>query len=1206
MSMLKHYLEPVNERQRQWRKLRMLAIWWSLLALVAGVALIRAQSGVSMTAHLALWFAGILSVGTFIVLFINTTRSRINYQQLARDIEAEHPELHAALLTAVEQMPDPKTGRYNYLQQRVINEATAAYEQTMFAKATPRRNLNWLRLGNMGIIILICLCLWQLPTAAPKLSHEARAAQIEREQALLPTELKQVEPGNTEVERGTPLAVLAHFKGKAPGNAALVITPRTGATRRIELVKNLEDPIFGATLSNVDGPFTYHVEYDQQKSKTFSVAVFEHPKLDRADATLDYPDYTKLPRRTVPDTRRLSAVEGTRLSYKFHLNKSVQSARLVVENNEAITLKVYASQPLAELPPLVLAQSKIWKLELTDAAGRANKIAPRIEVVVYANQPPKIRIASPHGDQQVSPLEEIDFAAELEDDFGLGRFGFTFNVNGGEMTNVPLGQDAPGHTKTLAAYLLALETLAVEPDQLINWFFWAEDTGPDGKARRAYSDMYFAEIRPFEEIFRQGQNQSSQQQRQQQQRQSPNQQTEKLIKLQKQIINATWKLRRQPATLPADAPVLLQSQQEALSKGKVLLDKSSDEKKSALNLAVVAHMERAVTHLISAASDAAALLPALAAEQAAYQALLRLQAHEFQVSRQNQQQSSSQQQRQQRGGQRAQQQLNQLKLKEQKKRYEIEKQAQRLKEPKQREQLQVLNRLKDLARRQNDLNEKLKELENALRAAETVAAKKEIERQLKSLREEQRRNLADLDELNQRMERPENRADMKQQRKQLQRTRQEMNKAAEQMQKGQLSQAVASGTRAQKDLKEMRDDLRKKTSSQFAEQMRTMRREARELTKKQEELTQKLEQEKKKHPRQSLTDSDDKKEIGEQLGKQQEKLDGLLKDMKKVIEKSELAEPLLNRKLYQTYRQAYQDKTDKSLKAAATLLEQEEKALNNYQLLRALDEIMEKDPDKQKLLDHLRQRDFRKASGTLSDQSRRKMEKLKKGVEKAAESVLGNEAEALKFAERELSELSKALKNEKAEANGEKREPQKGSQKQQQQQAQKGQPGKPNPKGGKAQPSNAKSKAARPQQANQQNQKGKPNQNGKASFLQRGFNRNDGNRNPITGGNHREWTDRLRDVEEAMDQPKMRERVAEVREDLRKMNSDFRRHSKEPEWDLLDTKILQPLDELRRQIAEELAKRESDKALVPIDRDPVPGKYSDLVRRYYERLGEGK
>ena len=101
------------------------------------------------------------------------------------------------------------------------------------------------------------------------------------------------------------------------------------------------------------------------------------------------------------------------------------------------------------------------------------------------------------------------------------------------------------------------------------------------------------------------------------------------------------------------------------------------------------------------------------------------------------------------------------------------------------------------------------------------------------------------------------------------------------------------------------------------------------------------------------------------------------------------------------------------MKAAATLLEQQEQSLSNHQLLRNLDEIMEKDPDKQKLIDQLRQRDFRQASKTLSDQSRRKMENLQKGVEKAAESVLGNEAEALKFAEAQLNQLSKALKEEK-------------------------------------------------------------------------------------------------------------------------------------------------------------------------------------------------
>ncbi|HCE06373.1 MAG TPA: hypothetical protein DEQ62_08565, partial [Verrucomicrobiales bacterium] len=249
--------------------------------------------------------------------------------------------------------------------------------------------------------------------------------------------------------------------------------------------------------------------------------------------------------------------------------------------------------------------------------------------------------------------------------------------------------------------------------------------------------------------------------------------------------------------------------------------------------------------------------------------------------------------------------------------------------------------------------------------------------------------------------------------------------------------------------------------------------------------------------------------------------------------------------------------------------------------------------------------------------------------EQAAESVLGNETEALKFAEQQLGELSEALKNEKAEATGKKpneqaaTKPQQGKpgqQKGEQPNAQNkpaqgdpkanqpnspneqaGQPNqKPNPQGQPNQPNQPTPPNSQAQQAGQQPQ------TGPASFLEKGFNRSERGQNPITGGHHREWTDRLRDVEEAVDRPEVREQVAQIREDIRKLNTEFRRNSKQPEWDLVEKKILKPLDEVRRTLAEELAKSESDRALVPIDRDPVPSRFSDLVEKYYERLGEGK
>jgi hypothetical protein len=53
-------------------------------------------------------------------------------------------------------------------------------------------------------------------------------------------------------------------------------------------------------------------------------------------------------------------------------------------------------------------------------------------------------------------------------------------------------------------------------------------------------------------------------------------------------------------------------------------------------------------------------------------------------------------------------------------------------------------------------------------------------------------------------------------------------------------------------------------------------------------------------------------------------------------------------------------------------------------------------------------------------------------------------------------------------------------------------------------------------------------------------------------------------------------------------------------------KVAEPLVELSNRVAEELLRRSSQKAIVPLDRDPVPPKYAEKTRQYYERLGSGK
>lgn len=95
----------------------------------------------------------------------------------------------------------------------------------------------------------------------------------------------------------------------------------------------------------------------------------------------------------------------------------------------------------------------------------------------------------------------------------------------------------------------------------------------------------------------------------------------------------------------------------------------------------------------------------------------------------------------------------------------------------------------------------------------------------------------------------------------------------------------------------------------------------------------------------------------------------------------------------------------------------------------------------------------------------------------------------------------------------------------------------------------------------------------------------------------------MRDVEEMLDMDELRGEVARIRDRARAVRSEVKRHAKNPQWDMVRMEISGPLVEVRNRVAEELARREKADALVPIDRDPVPNKFSELVKRYYEKLG---
>ena len=111
-----------------------------------------------------------------------------------------------------------------------------------------------------------------------------------------------------------------------------------------------------------------------------------------------------------------------------------------------------------------------------------------------------------------------------------------------------------------------------------------------------------------------------------------------------------------------------------------------------------------------------------------------------------------------------------------------------------------------------------------------------------------------------------------------------------------------------------------------------------------------------------------------------------------------------------------------------------------------------------------------------------------------------------------------------------------------------------------------------------------------------------GDDRPITGEDYQEWMERLKDVELMVSNPDLKREITRVRLRSREFRTDFKRNSRPPEWDVMETGLIKPLRRIRSDVQNEIARQEGDEQKVRVDRDPAPVAYKDLVERYYQKL----
>src|SRR5688572_28592185 len=381
--------------------------------------------------------------------------------------------------------------------------------------------------GGLAVLTLV------LVAAAPLLGRAFETAWIMAWPGAIQVE---VQPGDVRVVAGRPLEIRAIVK--AGGRVFTRLTPQlavAAGNQERSVAMHANDGAFVFAFESVDRTFRYRVGAGRARSQEYTVAALFPPRVERIELRYEYPAFTGLRPRTEEDGGDIYAPKGTKVRVRVHVDKPVSSGQLTLTGGTARPFS-RADERLLE-GDLVLARDDSYRIRLADADGLSIDADSEYFIRLMDDRPPDVRILRPAGDEQITPLEGVAIEARGEDEHGIDSLELVYSVPGGQARSVAFARTSGTDVVRLGAHLLAAEDLSVKPGDMITYYARARDIGRGKRPTETRSDMYFLEVRPFNEEFVAAESQAGG-------GGASSQQIESLIAAQKEIISATWNIER--------------------------------------------------------------------------------------------------------------------------------------------------------------------------------------------------------------------------------------------------------------------------------------------------------------------------------------------------------------------------------------------------------------------------------------------------------------------------------------------------------------------------------------------------------------------------------------------------------------------------------------------------------------------------------------
>ena len=511
-------LRVIRRVRNRWRTRRLIlgfTMVGAAAVLVVGVSsaamdALRYAPWVVRGLQAAAWLTFAAVVWRFV---IRTLRSRVTDEQVARYVEEHDPTLRESVSSGVELgQPDPRhdpggSGISADLTRLVVEEAIRRLEtlnegRLVESSALRRAGGALATVGGVAIVASLLAPPALLRGAALLLSPWGDISDANPYRVL-------VEPGDAAVARDSDRWIAARLEGFTAERVELRTRGEGSALwETVPMLPDPEDGAFRHLLLGIPEATDYYVDADGVLSPTFRIEVEDVPYVGRIGLRYRYPEHTGLSPREVEDGGDIAAVAATVV--ELTVIPTVPAAAGVVRMEPGpIEIPLEVPEAPEDSPTgagaevltatLRLSESGSYRVALAGPDGNLRTASRDYLIEVLEDLPPIVRFVRPGRDTQANPVEEVFTEVLAEDDYALRRVEMRVSVNGGEETREVLASGG-ARDEIQSGHTLFLEEHDLVPGDLVSYYAVARD----GAGAEAATDIFFIAVRPFDRTYRQG------------------------------------------------------------------------------------------------------------------------------------------------------------------------------------------------------------------------------------------------------------------------------------------------------------------------------------------------------------------------------------------------------------------------------------------------------------------------------------------------------------------------------------------------------------------------------------------------------------------------------------------------------------------------------------------------------------------------------